>query len=322
MSETDESRSPSVMVFAPSPILTITIDEHATGTPEIHLHAGSQGFWVARMVARLELPVTICGPFGNDTGKVLRSLIESEGVDVAGVTMNGANGAYVHDRRGGERIELVQCPTEELTRHEVDDLYGAALIAGLDADVTVLTGPVPGTTFPPDVYRRLATDIRTNGGRIIADLSGEHLAAALEGGVDILKISHEELIEEGYSSDNTPEDILEGVNRLIQEGAENVLVSRAADPALAYVNDSAMEIIVPRLEPNEFRGSGDSMTAGLAVSLARGLDRTHVLKLAAAAGALNVTRSGLGTGHREEIERLSERIEIRPLASTLERERA
>lgn len=55
------------------------------------------------------------------------------------------------------------------------------------------------------------------------------------------------------------------------------------------------------------------MTAGMATSLARSLEMDTILRLAAAAGALNVTRSGLGTGHRDEIEQLSQRIDIRPL---------
>ena len=103
------------------------------------------------------------------------------------------------------------------------------------------------------------------------------------------------------------------MEHLLSNGARNVLVSRAADPAYARTKDTAVEIIIPHLEPNEFRGSGDSMTAGTATGMARGLEMDAILRLAAAAGALNVTRSGLGTGHRDEIEQLSQRIDVRPL---------
>lgn len=312
MKERHLSTSP-VVVFTPTPLLTITIEDNVAGEPEIHLHAGSQGFWVARMVARLGLPVTLCGPFGDDTGRVLQTLIEAEGVTVQPVSIGKANGAYIHDRRSGERVEIVRTPMAEMTRHEIDDLYGAALLAGLEAPVTVLTGPNPGDHFDGEFYRRLATDVRTNGGQIVADLSGDHLTAVLEGGVDLLKISHEELLEDGFASENSVDGILAGIGNIIENGAVNVLVSRAADPALALIEGYGAEIIVPRLEPNEFRGSGDSMTAGLATGLARGLEPEDILKLAAAAGALNVTRSGLGTGHRDEIERLRQHIEIRRL---------
>jgi hypothetical protein len=47
--------SPSVgriTVFAPSPVLTITI-ESGVARDEVHLHAGGQGFWVAQLAATL-----------------------------------------------------------------------------------------------------------------------------------------------------------------------------------------------------------------------------------------------------------------------------
>jgi 1-phosphofructokinase len=55
------------------------------------------------------------------------------------------------------------------------------------------------------------------------------------------------------------------------------------------------------------------MTAALAVALAHGRATDDALRMATAAGALNVTRLGLGTGDRRAIERLAERIEIREL---------
>lgn len=52
-------RTGLIAVFAPSPLLTITI-ELATDRPEVHLHAGGQGFWVARLAATLGAEVTLC----------------------------------------------------------------------------------------------------------------------------------------------------------------------------------------------------------------------------------------------------------------------
>jgi 1-phosphofructokinase len=58
------------------------------------------------------------------------------------------------------------------------------------------------------------------------------------------------------------------------------------------------------------------MTAGLAAGLARGLDLVAALRLGAAAAGLNVTRRGLATGDRREIERLAAHIEMQPRDTT------
>jgi 1-phosphofructokinase len=69
----------------------------------------------------------------------------------------------------------------------------------------------------------------------------------------------------------------------------------------------------PRLEEADHRGAGDSMTAGVAAVLARGGDIHEAVLTGAAAGALNVTRHGLGTGRADAIAELTGRVVLRPL---------
>ena len=121
---TAESRA---FVFAPSPLLTVTIEAASDGGTELHVHAGGQGFWIARMAVSLGLKVTLCGVFGGETGAILHDIVKGEGIDVRAIETSGENGSYVHDRRGGEREHLADVTPAVLTRHEVDDLFGVSL---------------------------------------------------------------------------------------------------------------------------------------------------------------------------------------------------
>ena len=302
--------SDGVMVFAPAPLLTVTIETRG-GAPDVHLHAGGQGFWLARMAGALGARVVLCGSFGGESGTVVRTLVESEQVTVRGVDADAANGAYVHDRRDGERVAIVEVASAPLSRHDVDELYAVAVVEGLEAAVCLLGGPTARDLLPADTYRRLASDLRGDGRTVIADLSGDVLRAALRGGVDVLKVSHEELLRDGLSPSDRPEDLLGGIRRLQRDGAARVVVSRADRPALATAGDGIVEVVSPRLEPVDVRGAGDSMTAGLAAALARGDRWEDALRLGAAAGSLNVTRRGLATGRRREIEQLARHVELR-----------
>lgn len=299
-------------VFAPDPLLTVTVEAGSDGD-EIHLHAGGQGFWVAQMIANLGVEVSLCGPFGGESGRVVRSLIDQEpSIRIRAIDTVGSNGVYVHDRRCGERVPVAETPPTPLGRHELDDLYGAALLGGLEAEVAVLAGPGPweAPVLPADIYRRLTTDLRANGKGVIADLSGEPLACALEGGLTVLKVSHEDLIDDGRVEEDGEEQLVEAMFALQREGAENVLITRAEEPALALVDGRMVTVRPPVLQVVDHRGAGDSMTAGLAAGLARGLDMLDALRLGAAAAGLNVTRRGLATGDRREIERLANHIEL------------
>lgn len=303
----------AIAVFAPSPLLTVTVEAGPDG-PEVHLHAGGQGFWVARLAATLGADVTLCCALGGESGRVLEGLIAHEPVMLRAADVGAANGVYVHDRRSGERVEIVSVPGHPLARHAADELYGIALAAGLDARVTLLTGCVPDDLVEADLYRRLAGDLRANGRLVIADLTGPPLGAALEAGVDLLKLSAEELVAEGWAASVADDALRAGAEALRGAGAHRVVVTRAAAPSLLVGDGAPLELVAPRFEPLDHRGAGDSLVAAVGVGLARGAPVQEALRLGAAAGALNATRRGLGTGTRSEIEALAAHVEVRPAA--------
>ena len=217
--------SPSLIVFAPSPLLTITVEGAGSSREEIHLHAGGQGFWVARMATLLGAEVGLCCALGGESGAVLRGLIAKENVELLAVECASPNGVYIHARRDNAREQLARTHCRGLSRHEADELYGVALSACLDAPLAMLTGVDPLDVLESDVYRRLAGDLRGNGVQVIADLAHEPLRAALVGGLDVLKISDEELLGVDVGHLAGTEQLLGALHSLHARGAESVLIS-------------------------------------------------------------------------------------------------
>jgi 1-phosphofructokinase len=176
--------------------------------------------------------------------------------------------------------------------------------------VGVLSGPAGPEVIDPDVYRRLAADLTANGIRVLADLSGDHLAAVLSGGPAFVKVSHEELIADGRAVNDEAGALIDAGRKLLDQGAEAVLISRAEQPALALLGDRVSEVHPPVRQVTEHRGAGDAMTAGVAAVLARGGGLEEAVRTGAAAGALNVTRHGLGTGRAEAVRELFGRVRL------------
>lgn len=301
-----------VTILAPSPMLTVTVEDHPQGS-EIHVHAGGQGVWQARMLRRLEVPVTMCCILTGEVGRTLHHLLEDEDLTVRALTRDGRGSAYLHDRRGGERIVIDEESGDPIGRHDLDDLYTEMLRSSETAEVVVLSGPAGNRTIPAEFYRRLTVDLRAAGKTVVADLAGERLRAVVEGGVHLLKVSHEELKSDGLVDEATDDEIVSAMRRLREDGAGAVIVTRASQPLLLADDDGFIEVTPPPFEENESRGAGDSLTAGVVAALTRGEPLRDAVTLGAAAGALNVTRHGLGTGDADVIESLREKVTVREI---------
>lgn len=304
-----------VVIFAPSPVLEITVEAHEDDG-DVHIHAGGQGVWQARMLLTLGREVELCAVLSGETGRVLGQLLREEGIGLVAVTREARGGVFVHDRRDGERVPIIESGGDPVERHDQDELYGLTLRTALDARLVILSGPHGDGIVPSDFYRRLASDLRTGGVPVIVDLAGERLEAALEGGVTAVKISDEELLDDGRIAAKEVEPIIAAMRALHQAGAEVVVVTRAEQPSLLLQDGAVHEVVAPQLDIVDSSGAGDSFVGAFAAVLAGGGSVPDAARLGAAAGAQNVTRHGLGTGDAATIERLRELVEIRALGDS------
>lgn len=304
---------PRIAVFTPDPLLTVTVELRG-GADDIHVHAGGQGIWVARMAAELGVVPSLCGLVGGETGSVLRGLLGGIGADHRLIVSAGPSGAYVTDRRGGDRRLLAGSPRPAPARHELDDLIAATCAAALDSSLLVLCNPFPPDGFPLDTYELIAADARANGVGVIVDLSSPRLDRVLEFGPMLVKLNDWELAEFVRGPVDGPR-ALAAAERLIDRGAGTVAVTRADGPILVVPGDAPPFEIVPPAFPRGHReGCGDTMTGAVAAALALGQPLRDALVLGAAAGSGNFLRHGLGTGQRAVVEELARHVAVRPLS--------
>ena len=202
-------------------------------------------------------------------------------------------------------------PADPLTRHELDELYGIVLLEGIESTVTVLGGPtgrrssrprpIGGwrSTSAPTVARSSPTCpatrwVRSSRAESTCSRSARKSWSARAGSATtIRRPSSRQCVR---SPPRVP---------------SHVVTTRAVEPALALVDGALLVVRPPQLTAADHRGAGDSLTAGIAATLANGGDLVDGLRLGAAAGALNVTRRGLATGTRAEIERLAVYVDDR-----------
>jgi 1-phosphofructokinase len=311
-------RSPCgrVTIFGPHPLLSITLELHDDTGDDIHVHAAGQGVWVARMAGELGAHPVLCGFAGGETASLLEPLLAKLPGERRLVPTAAPTGTYVMDRREGERRLLAHRWSDPPSRHELDDLLSITTAAALDSDVLVVCNPCPANALPLEAYSSLVADVRDNGTPVLVDLSSPRLESALEGRPDLVKLNDWELAQFVCGPVGAPDQMRAAAERILDRGADTVVVTRGGEPALVLHDDDTWELIPPRFERGAREGCGDTMMGATAAGWAAGLGWQDALTLGAAAGAANFLRHGLGTGSREVVEELRGRVALVPVSGS------
>ena len=309
------SARPRVAIFAPHPLLTVTLEQEGPGREQVHFHAGGQGVWVARMAACLGAEPVLCGFRGGESGELLSGLLGRLIDQLRLVSTVSASGCYVTDRRSGERQLLTRALSDPPSRHELDELFSITCAEAIADGWLVVTNPMPGEALPLEIYRDLIADARASGCRTLVDLSTPRLDSALRGEPDLVKLNDWELAEFVRGPVSEPSQLRAAAQRLCDQGARAVIVTRGELPGLVLAGERAWALTPPRLKRGFREGCGDAMMGALAATWAQGEDFERAVVVGAAAGAANFLRHGLGSASREVVEQLVESVVLESLTA-------
>jgi len=309
---------PKVALFAPHPLLTVTLELEGSERQQIHFHAGGQGAWVARMVAQMGAIPILCGLIGGESGGLLRGLL-AQAIDPGElrlVNSSAASGCYVTDRREGPRKLVAMTLSDPPSRHELDELFSLTCAEAVACGWLIVCNPMPASALPLEIYGDLVADAKANGCKTLVDLSSPRMDSALRGRPDVAKLNDWELAELVCGPVSEPAQLLAAAQRLRDDGsgggANTVIVTRGEQPALVLDSEGARWLTPPRFEHGYREGCGDSMMGALTASWACGASFERALAVGAAAGAANFLRHGLGSASREVVDRLVGSVTLEP----------
>ena len=178
-----------------------------------------------------------------------------------------------------------------------------------EAKVVAMSGSVP-KGLDGTAYQRLVKIVKDAGIPVILDTSGKLLEMGIEAIPTMIKPNIDEIrMLTGKRCDDISE-IIEAARAIHERGVKIVAVSLGADGSLAVGDDGIFRARVPKIDAVNTVGCGDSMIAGFALCLSKGLPLEETLRLASAISAAAAMREETGFFVMEDMEKLLPQIEI------------
>lgn len=266
---------------------------------------GGKGINVSRVLKRLGADTVAMGFLGGFTGDFIEGFLRKEGIDADFVRIGGGDTRINIKLKHGEETEIngggpVIAPGEA-------DVLVEKLSILKEGDLVILAGSLP-PSLPGNFYEQLIRKCREQGAEFVIDTTGEPLRRALAYRPLLVKPNHHELAELFGVVMESREQLITHGRRLLEEGAQHVLISMADEGALLIHGDEVYHANVPPGKVRNSVGAGDSMIAGFAGTLALGGDLMEAFRAGVASGSATAFSDDLA--ERARIEELRAKVSV------------
>ena len=185
----------AVAVFAPNPVLTVTLEARGREAREHSLPRRRSGRVGGEHGPR---DGRDAGAVRIDRRRARRAAAWAGAERGRGPTCHlvetaAASGCYVTDRRSAAASCVSMTVSDPPGRHELDELVSLTCAEAIACGWLAMTNPLPGQSLPLEVYGDLVADTRADGVRTLVDLSSPRLDSALRGKPDLVKLNDWEL---------------------------------------------------------------------------------------------------------------------------------
>ncbi len=265
---------------------------------------GGGGINVARVAERLGERALAVLPLGGPSGATVQALLGVEAMDTTIVPIGGQTreSMSVMEENTGRQYRFV-LPGPTLTSAEVDACKQATIEAATGCRCLVISGSLPDGVDPA-VFTDLVEALPDT--MVIVDTSGPALKAALQCGAYLVKPSARELanLVERPLPDEAAIEVA-ARELAASNPVEVVVASIGAGGAIVVTSDGqSTRLRAPTVQVRSAVGAGDSMVAGLAVGISRGLGLDDAVALGVAAGTATVLTDGTELCSPDDVDQL------------------
>lgn len=253
---------------------------------------GGGGINVARAIKKLGGNALAIYTSGGYTGRFLNDLLHQEGIETKIIETKNytRENLIVLDSNTNQQYRFGM-PGSAILEEEWKACLKSIEDEG-DVEFIVASGSLaPGV--PTNIYAQIAAIAKDKGAKLIVDTSGEALQAAADEGIFLLKPNLAELSSLAGREEINAELVDDVAREVISNGkCEVVVVSLGAAGAILVTANEVIQATPPAVKKRSTVGAGDSMVAGIVLSLSKGWELKDALRYGVATGTAATMNNG------------------------------
>ncbi|UUV98501.1 1-phosphofructokinase [Vagococcus luciliae] len=265
---------------------------------------GGKGINVSRVLAQLGVQSQNLGFIGGFTGKFIEEQLINHGLQNNFVHVSGDT--RINIKLKGEEETEINGLGPSIKQEDLDDL-NVQISSLTPEDWLILSGSLP-MGVPKDIYVTLSKMAHEQQVPFVVDISDDSLFDVLKYRPSLIKPNEHELADLYNVEFKTFEEMLPYGEKLVQQGARNVIISMGANGAVLFNETGIYRAKGLTGTLVNSVGSGDSVVAGFVSQLSQGKDAVTAFKTGIACGSATAFSADLATS--EEINQQLSRVEI------------
>lgn len=250
-------------------------------TGETQISAGGKGIMESRMLSLIGAKSKALGFLGGFSGQYIKDFLNENQIDSDFTEIEDLTRINVK-LKSQENETSLDAAGPKLQESEINHFLEKFDHLKED-DIVVFAGTIP-KSLGEDFYERLIAKVQKQKATFVMDVDGQKLLDSLPAHPLLIKPNREELEAIFETSFKNNEQIIPYGQKLLEMGAQNVIVSMAGDGALLFTNEKVYFAQGIKGELKNSIGAGDSTVAGFLAEYSQSKDPLLAFRQAIACG--------------------------------------
>lgn len=254
------------------------------------LYIGGKGINVSFVLKEFGIESSALGFCSGFTGAYIKDKLSENGIKEEMINLKTGN-SRINVKLKGQSETEINGQGPDISSESMEELY-KILEKINDGDFLVLSGSIP-KTLSDDVYVNILKKIKGKNVKTVVDATGQLLLKTLDEKPFLIKPNIYELADLFSVNINSPDAAALYAGKLIERGAQNVIVSMGENGAVFVNKDHNIYRNARKGKTVNSTGAGDSMVAGFIAGYINNMDFEKAFITAVETGTIASFSAGL-----------------------------